>query len=199
MSMTPITSVSSTEHPAEHWPYINVTGQRVLNLGCGNFGLLNHSQDVDEVGFFLQQQPEHMVGVDMNADDIAALTQRYAPAIHAGQLTLLTQKCETVQSLQHLIDTYQINTIKSDIEGFEFLFEWLPTSYVQKIHRWYIEAHGNNLIRSIKRWADHQGLHLYAQVRLDHGHWPCLVYFFDRDASYGRFMTNRAGDFPRQF
>lgn len=183
MSMMPITSVSTTEHPAQHWPYINVAGQRVLNLGCGNFGILQQQRDTDDVGFFLQQQPAHMVGVDMNADDIATLRRLYANAIAEGRLTLLTQKCDTVQTLQHLIDTYQITVIKSDIEGFEYLFEWLPPAYVQQIQQWYIEAHGNNLIRSIKRWADHHQLRHYAQVRLEHGRWPCEVYFFDRPAS----------------
>lgn len=179
--MEPVSITINTEDPRQHWQFMHLQNKRVLNLGCGHFGESAISTYPDEIEFLCEQNPELIVGVDKNAKDIAFLQEKHRTKINEGRLVLLAQDCDTVPTLQKLIDTYHINVIKSDIEGFEFLFEWLPEEDCQKIHSWYIEVHGNNLIRSIKSWADHLGLHLTAQIHLEHGtNYPCLVYFFER-------------------
>lgn len=179
--MEPVCLTIETEDPRQHWQFMHLQGKRVLNLGCGHFGQSAINQYPDEIEYFFEHSPELLVGVDKNAKDIAFLQQKHHTKIQDDRLVLLAEECATVPALQKLIDTYNINTIKSDIEGFEFLFEWLPDEDALKIQSWYIEVHGNNLIRSIKAWADRLNLHLTAQIHLKHGtNYPCLVYCFER-------------------
>lgn len=175
---TPVITID-TEDPRQHWQYLPVTSQRVLNLGCGDFGRLKTSTYPDDIEYFLSQNPEHLVAVDTNLKDITVLSHRHAEEIRAGRLTLLHEHCDRVSVLQKLLDTYQITTIKSDIEGFEFLFEWLPEEYVSRIQYWAIEAHGNNLIRSIKQWSERYRMTTIGEIILSAGTlYPCRVYFF---------------------
>jgi hypothetical protein len=176
--MTPIVKTIDTEEPQQHWQYLTVKQQRVLNLGCGNFGILKNMPYPDDVGYFLAQDPAHLVAVDTNPKDVALLQERYAADITAGRLTVRHLHCDRVSVLQELLDTYQITAVKSDIEGFEFLFEWLPEEYVTRIQHWAIEAHGNNLIQSIKQWSERYKMTCTAEIVLTHGMYPCRVYFF---------------------
>lgn len=182
--MTPVTCRIASEQPHEHWQFAHVAQKRVLDLGCGNFNTLLHDDTSDSLGYFLAQGASFVLGIDNNPKDVAYLHRKYADAIAAGRADIRCQRCDTVQDLDDLIRAHQIQVVKSDIEGFEFLLEWLPETTVAGLDACYIEAHGGNLLRSIPTWASHQGFVLAATIELAQAtNYPCSVYFFERPSA----------------
>lgn len=180
--MSPVKIQINSEEAPIHWQFAHVAHKRVLDLGCGNFNTLAQNEHTDSVGYFLTQGASFVLGIDDNPKDIAYLVQKHHDAIQDGRLHLLKCRCETVSDLETLLTTYQINVVKSDIEGFEFLLEWLPESVCDTLDSCYIEAHGGNLLRSIPTWAHYRGFHLTAEIELLHAsNYPCRVYFFEKN------------------
>jgi SAM-dependent methyltransferase len=125
-----------SESPSVHWPDINVKGKRVLDLGCGRW----EATEVEETTphYFLQEGAEFVAGVDSSEDET-----KYFRLQNLPNTKFATLKIEHKNTLLQIIENFNINVIKSDIEGKEILFLDCTKEELAKIDSLYIEYHGH--------------------------------------------------------
>ena len=127
--------IISSESPAIHWPEINVNNKRVLDLGCGRW----EATEIEETTphYFLQQGAELVVGIDSSDEETQYFRNQKLP-----NTKFATLKIEHKDTLLQIIKHFNINVIKSDIEGKETLFLYLTKEDMSNIDTLYIEYHG---------------------------------------------------------
>lgn len=134
-----------SEDPAIHWPadIINVDGKNVLDLGCGRWESKSFNDSTP--GYFLEQGARNVYGVDSSEDEI-----KYFRSIHCNNAKFACLKVETKDQLIAMINHFNIDVIKSDIEGKELLFLQFTKEDVKNIQSFYIEYHGHPVRNYIK-------------------------------------------------
>lgn len=94
------------EEPDEHWRMVHPEDKVVLDLGCGKF-----YSSISTAEWFVNKGAKSVIGIDLS--DIKYKNER---------LTTHVIRINSTQILQDLIDNYQPELIKCDIEGAEIYF-----------------------------------------------------------------------------
>ena len=106
-----------SEDPDDHWSHLNVSGKRVLDLGCGRWDATDLSKTTPM--YFLSKGAEFVLGIDKSQDEITFFKDKNIDRTDFIQLTV-----KEIKTLINLINLYNIQTIKMDIEGQEkIIFE----------------------------------------------------------------------------
>jgi hypothetical protein len=146
--------VITSEAPQIHWEHLNVTGGRVLDLGCAFWTEDERQEGNGTSKYFLSQKPEFYLGVDINQGDITTLSQQYP------QGKFLCQMVESPEQIFGWIKDNSITHIKSDIEGHETNF--LKMSDVGTLKEIAIELHSSDLwLKEFMVWFDSIGFECY--------------------------------------
>ena len=119
------------EEPKNAWPeeYIRVKDRVVLDLGCGFFGLTNTFKNgtmqwenvklpdmISTSEYFLNLGAKMVIGVDNNTSDIEYLTNTIG---NTNKSLFFREEVRNAQRIEEFITAYNIEIIKSDIEGQE--------------------------------------------------------------------------------
>jgi SAM-dependent methyltransferase len=128
----------TSEVPSVHWPDINVKNKRVLDLGCGRWDA-RELKDTTPY-YFLEQGAEFLVGVDASDGE----TQYYR-SLNFENAKFATLKIQNKEDLLQIINHFNINVIKSDIEGSETVFLSFNQEDVANIDSFYIEYHSRDI------------------------------------------------------
>ena len=107
------TGIITSESPEIHWEHLNVSGGRVMDLGCGFWTEAERQEANGTTKYFLSQKPEFYMGVDINQGDIQTLSQQYP------QGKFLCEKADSAPQMHTWITENSISHIKCDIEGAE--------------------------------------------------------------------------------
>lgn len=105
-----------SEHPEHHWSFLEVKGQRVLDLGCGKHMMESSWETTPH--YFLNKGANFVVGVDPFASDIAWFNQ----IIPSERGIFFVDTIDTTSKVEEYINNYQITSLKMDIEGAETTF-----------------------------------------------------------------------------
>ena len=144
--------VITSESPEIHWEHLNVSGGRVLDLGCGFWTQEERQDGNGTTKYFLSQKPELYIGIDINQQDITTLSSQYAD----GKFL-----CEMVSSERQIgewIAQHKITHIKCDIEGAEnHLLKIKDVGLLKEIA---IELHHSNE-KDFLAWFEQIGFECY--------------------------------------
>lgn len=156
----------TSETSSIHWKELDINGATVLDLGCGLWDMsdLTESSPV----YFKTKGAFRIVGIDANEKDIRTLTEYFQSTFPDDQSIFLHKKIESSSDLQYLIKTYDIQVIKSDIEGFEKHFFPLTREDMAGVRQISIEYHSQpillQLLFHLNRWGfdiEHHSLFNY--------------------------------------
>lgn len=129
----------NTEEPDVHWGFLDIKDKIVLDLGCGKWW-----SSISTAEWFLNEGAKQVIGVDLSPMSI----DRY-------NFIMKAERIDSSEQLQTLIDEYNPDIIKCDIEGAESYFDNID-SLPEKVKQFAVEYHDNNtkLIceKAIKRW-----------------------------------------------
>jgi len=133
-----------TEDSSIHWKYLKPAGKNVLDLGCGRWCDRNGSWDnLDPAEFspiwLGAQGARKVVGVDSSVNEINIMNDLTKGK--AEVFTFIYQSITSPEQLKHLINLFDINVIKSDIERAETNFFHFTKEDFSKIEAFAVEYH----------------------------------------------------------
>ena len=117
----------TSEEPINHWGFIDFKDKIVLDLGCGKF----HSS-ISTYEWFLQNGAKQVIGVDLGNETSENINFIYS----AGGI-------DSKERLLKLINEYNPEVIKSDIEGAEIHFKDIEN--LHNVKEFAIEYHSADL------------------------------------------------------
>ena len=149
-----IRGVITSESPEIHWEHLNVSGGRVLDLGCAFWTEAERQDGNGTAKYFLSQKPEFYMGVDINQGDIKTLSEQYP------QGKFLCEAIDSASQIEALIKGNSITHIKCDIEGHET--QLLPIENVHQLKEIAIELHSSDLwLKEFDEWFKSIGFEFY--------------------------------------
>jgi hypothetical protein len=166
----------SSEDPNHHWKYVNVSGKRVLDLGCGDHGNATTLPYPTTLEYFLERGASFVVGIDLDGEDVRALRAK-APSgrAHIEHITV-----DSAESITRLIAGYNIDIVKCDIEGGEVHLLSLDEVTFRSAEQYYIETHGPELYSQCIAKLAECAYTIYEQINLVHTEDWCKVIFAAR-------------------
>jgi predicted RNA methylase len=151
----------TTEDSSDSLRHVDCRGKNVLDLGCGRWNDKHGNWDnLDPLEFtpvfFSNRGANRVVGVEMR-DGEAEFFRDYFKAEPEGKYVFIQEKIERANQLINLIHEFDINYVKTDIEGYESCFLSLTKEDLAPLDNFVIEYHSNELresfIQKCKEWG----------------------------------------------
>lgn len=142
----------TSELPEIHWEHLNVSGGKVLDLGCGFWTEAERQEGNGTAKYFLSQKPALYIGVDINKQDIITLSSQYENG------RFLCEAVSNEKQIEEWIAQHKITHIKCDIEGAEN--HLLKMNDVGSLKEIAIELHHSNE-GDFLAWFDSIGFECY--------------------------------------
>jgi len=149
-----VTELIHSEDSSVHWKHLNVEHKTILDLGCGLWGV----SDIKETSpvYFKNKGAKKIIGVDMNANDIAYFNTYFKDNFKNDESVFLVKKITGTKDLTDLIDKYKVESIKCDIEGFEKVLFNISKSQLKNIGSISVEYHNHalflKLVNTFNNW-----------------------------------------------
>lgn len=103
----------TSENSSDHWSFVNVTGKCVLDIGCGVW----HTPDFNETSpVYFGKTAARVIGIDTSESCIDTYKKHFEDD---DKYVFDCMNIHSVDQVRDLISTYDVNFIKSDIEGGE--------------------------------------------------------------------------------
>lgn len=127
--------------PDIHWPtsITNVYDKTILDLGCGSDGYKDQEPWISTVEYWLLRGAKKIIGIEANSKDAEYLNNKFSKL--DGKVKVINDSIQSSTQIQNLINEYDIQIVKSDIESFEYHFLDVDDSSFSKIDEYYIETH----------------------------------------------------------
>ena len=142
-----ITRTYGTEHPKEHWEFIECNGQVAVDLGCGRWEKVEHREpDWPTTPEWLAQRgASHVYAFDIDPEEIVW----YNTNIDINNpITTIHKGINSVEDVRWIMNEYNPKIVKSDIEGAESYILELTDEEFSKVDLWAVETHSDFLEKS---------------------------------------------------
>jgi SAM-dependent methyltransferase len=142
----------TTENPQEHWGFLNVTGKKVLDLGCGI-----NSEFTPTPWYFLQDmQAKQVIGVDGNPQSYEWFKNNFK----VKNFIPIMDMVDRIEKFELYLGYYKPEIVKMDIEGSEILINALNVSYLESVQQIGIEYHNLSCLISCENKLTEAGFKL---------------------------------------
>jgi hypothetical protein len=141
-----VTNIIFSENSSDHWPFLNVNGLNVLDLGIGRWGV-DKIEDTSPV-LFKNKNAKKIIGIDCNNKEVHFFKKYFSDNYQdESDFRCLYIKRSTDLSL--LLSENDINVIKCDIEGEEVNLFKLKLQEYPSLQHIAIEYHSTVLLRQL--------------------------------------------------
>jgi hypothetical protein len=149
----------ATEHPQEHWGFLNVEGKSVLDLGCGI-----NSEFTPTPWYFLQERKaKNVVGIDSDKQSYDWFKQNYV----VKNFLPIMDMVDRIEKFELYLGYYKPDIVKMDIEGSEILINALNVSYLESVQQIGVEYHNLSCLISCEHKLREAGFKL-EYFKFDH-------------------------------
>jgi hypothetical protein len=150
-----VSELIHSEDSSVHWKYLDVSGKTVLDLGCGLWGV-NDIKESSPV-YFKSKGAKRIVGVDLNTKDIDTFKNYFNENFKGDGSEFLVKMIKGTNDMLDLINNYQIESIKCDIEGFEKVLFNITKEQLKNVGSISVEYHNRalflNLVNTFNKWG----------------------------------------------
>jgi len=141
-----VTNIIFSENSSDHWPFLNVSGLNVLDLGIGRWGV-DKIEETSPV-FFKNKNAKKIIGIDCSNKEVHFFKKYFSDNYQdESDFRCLYIKRSTDLSL--LLSENDINAIKCDIEGEEVNLFKLKLQEFSTLRHIAIEYHSPVLLRQL--------------------------------------------------
>jgi SAM-dependent methyltransferase len=153
-----------TENPAEHWGFLPVRSQRVLDLGCG----INNNEFTPTPMYWIQNEAEFVVGIDPSPQSY----EWYKSNFNIKKFVNVMDYIDRIEKFQLYLGYYKPDILKIDVEGGELYLNGLESKYLDGVRHIGIEYHNLSCLVSCERLLTDNGytLEYYKFPHLDIDH-----------------------------
>lgn len=155
-----VSEIILSEDSSVHWKNLDVTGKRVLDLGCGLWGVSDMKESSPV--YFKNKGATQIIGIDSNNEDLETFN-KYFKEHFLDQSQFLCKMITTPNDVLELIQKYEIEAIKCDIEGFEKVLFKLEKGQLERVQHISVEYHNHALmlemLYTLNRWGFHVTKH----------------------------------------
>jgi hypothetical protein len=163
--MEMITRYYDTEHPKEHWEFIECEGKVAIDLGCGRWEKVEQRDPSwpTTPEWLVQKGASHVYAFDIDPEEISW----YNANIDTEQpVTTMLKGIYTVEDVREIWNTYQPKIVKCDIEGEESKILELTDEEFSTIDLWAVETHSDWLENGFKEKFQKCGYHIFGYIHL---------------------------------
>jgi hypothetical protein len=156
-----------TEHPAEHWEFIECNGKVAIDLGCGRWEKVERRDPTwpTTPEWLVQRGASHVYAFDMDQEEV----EWYNANIDTEQpVTTINQGIYNVDDVRNIWNTYNPKIVKCDIEHFESNILELTDEEFSVVDLWAIETHSDELEQGFKDKFERCGYELFGYINLTH-------------------------------
>jgi hypothetical protein len=164
----------SSERSQDHWPFFEVKGKNVLDLGCGRhqtYDINDHSPT-----YFLNKGANLVVGIDASKEEVDYYNNY---DFNLKSKLIVEQKfINSPEEILSLIKSHDITAIKCDIEGGEINLYPLTKTDLDKIEEIAIEYHTDEIKDNISKKLQEWGFVIKAEAVFTYCHAPGMGVIF---------------------
>ena len=126
------------EHPEIHWDKIPIKGKVILDLGAGHW----NSCVPTTPEWFMAHGAAHVIAVDLNKESLR-IVESLAREIRGseGKLDVINKEISSPEDISVLINKYNPDAIKCDIEGAEIHLINVDDVDFSKVKHYAVECH----------------------------------------------------------
>jgi hypothetical protein len=146
VEIPPVDHIIFSENSSEHWPFLDVAGLNVLDLGIGRWGV-NEIEETSPV-FFKNKNAKKIIGIDCDKIEVDFF-DKYFSHNYSDESVFKCMFIKNSNDLSFLISENDINVIKCDIEGEEINLFKLKLQEYQALKHIAVEYHSPVLLRQL--------------------------------------------------
>lgn len=156
-----ISGLIESEAPSEHWRFLPIEDQVVVDLGCG----INNTEHIPTPIYWIQKKAKLVVGVDPSEQSY----QWYKQNLNIKNFINVMDYVDRLEKFELYLGYYKPSVLKIDIEGSELYLNGLNPEYLSGIRHIGIEYHNFSCLVSCERLLRDNGytLEYYKFPHLD--------------------------------
>ena len=161
------TRTYGTEHPKEHWEFIECDGKVAIDLGCGRWEKVEQrdSNWPTTPEWLVQRGASRVYAFDIDPEEVEWYNANIDPQ---SIITTTLKGIHSVEDAREIWNTYKPKIVKCDIEGFESKILELSDEEFSSIDLWAIETHSDELEFNFKERFEKCGYELFGYIHLTH-------------------------------
>lgn len=165
----------STEHPAEHWEFIECDGKIAIDLGCGRWEKMEKRDATwpTTPEWLVQRGASHVYAFDIDPEEVAWY---HANVDNKQPVTTLQRGINHVDDVRDIWNTYKPQIVKCDIEAAESNILQLSDDEFSTIDLWAVETHSDELEQGFKDKFERCGYELFGCVNLTHASYVRVLF-----------------------
>lgn len=149
-----------SEHPSDHWRFLPITDQVVLDLGCGI-----NSEHTPTPVYWIESKAKLVVGVDPSPQSYEWFKKNF----NIKNFVNVMDYVDRIEKFELFLGYYRPDVVKIDIEGGELFLNGLDPKYLSSVRHIGIEYHNLPCLVSCERLLKDNGytLEYYKFPHLD--------------------------------
>lgn len=157
--MREVKGIITSEHPNNHWHFLNVKDKVVLDLGCG----INSEYTPTPWYFIVEQNAKFVVGVDSDNNSYQWFKEHFV----VKNFIPIMDWVDRWEKIQMYIQYWKPEVIKMDIEGSEIFMQPLDDRIFDNVEEIAIEYHNLPCLMTIENKLKQVGFKL-EYYKFDH-------------------------------
>lgn len=148
MKLRKIAGEIHTEAPSDHWRFLPIDGQTILDLGCGI-----NSEHTPTPMYWIQNKAKFVAGVDPSAQSY----EWFKTNFNLKNFVMHQDYVDRIEKFELYLGYYKPNVLKIDIEGGELYLNGLDPKYLSGVRHIGIEYHNLSCLVSCERLLQDNG------------------------------------------
>lgn len=148
-----ITGLIHTENPAEHWSFLPIDGETILDLGCG----INNNEYIPTPVHWIQGNAKKVVGVDPSQQSY----DWFKSNLNIKKFIPIMDWVDRTEKFEMYLNVTKPTVCKIDVEGSEIFMNAINPESLQGVRHIGIEYHNLSCLLSCERLLSDNGYTLY--------------------------------------
>jgi hypothetical protein len=142
MKLKKIAGEIHSEDPSQHWRFLPIQGERILDLGCGI-----NSEHTPTPVHWIQNKASFVVGVDPSQQSYEWFKSNF----NLKNFIYINDYIDRIEKYELYLGYYKPTVVKIDVEGAELFLNGLDPKYLEGVRHIGVEYHNLPCLVSCER------------------------------------------------